>query len=218
MNHIYIHEMNTKTPSQQRSRDKRDRILASMDALLKQRPFAEITVADLAQAAQIPAATLYQRFHNSDVMGSVLLALYYQRMEEWAQRPPLPARASAPSLSGSLRDLAAGGWDQIQALGHVMRPAYLYSRLYPQRVGPDWVRLEQRARDGFRMFLAAYADQLPAQNLDHAASELAFVVNALMLGPLLHGDSPQWQAPDGRTAFISTVSTVIERFLACPRE
>lgn len=209
--------MNEKTPNQQRSRDKRERILAALDALLLEKPFAEITVSELAQTAGVPPATLYQRFRNSDVMGAVLLALYYQRMEEWAQRPTPSARDTLPSLSASLRDLAAGGWDQIQVLGHVMRPAYLYSRIHPLRVGPDWARLEQRAREGFRMFLAAHAAELPAQDLDHAAGELAFVVNALMLGPLLHGESPQWQAPDGRTAFISTVSTIVERFLTCPR-
>src|SRR5690606_37980163 len=49
--------MRAKPANQGRSREKRDRILAAMDRLLRQKTFAEIGVADLAAEAGVSAAT-----------------------------------------------------------------------------------------------------------------------------------------------------------------
>lgn len=210
-----VHE---KPTLQRRSQEKRDRIIGALDALLKRGSFATISVNDLARQARVSPATLYQRFHNTDVMGSVLLALYFTRVEEWARRPrnPEPIPADAP-LHAALQALAADAWDQVAALGHVMHPAYLYSRQHPERTGADWHRMEQLALDGFRAFLQARAAQLPAQDLDEAAQVLCMLFNSLLLGPLLHGEDPRWKSRRGRDTFATTLATVAERYLVCPR-
>ena len=54
----YDNPMRAKPTSQQRSQDKRDRILTAMDALLLRTSFAEISVADLAAKAKVVQATI----------------------------------------------------------------------------------------------------------------------------------------------------------------
>ena len=70
--------MRAKPTSQQRSQEKRDRILTAMDALLLRKSFAEISVADLAAKAKVAQATIYQRFSNADATASVLMPPSYQ--------------------------------------------------------------------------------------------------------------------------------------------
>jgi AcrR family transcriptional regulator len=138
--------MRAKPTRQQRSQHTRDRVLAAMDALLKTRPFEQISVADLARRARVSPASLYQRFSNVDAVGSVLLELYYRGVEEWAKRPGKEVLPQDAPLSDALERIAADAYDHITALGHILRPAYLYSRQYPERVGPDWTRLEPEYR------------------------------------------------------------------------
>ena len=209
--------MHEKPASQHRSREKRDRILAALDTLLKRRSFADISVQDLAREAGVSPATLYQRFSNADVLGAVLLALYYTRIEEWAHRPRRAATAANAGLAAALAAIATDAWEQVVALGHIMRPAYLYSRQHPGRAGADWQRLEQAARTGFLAFLQGRAAHLPAQDLDESARVICLLFNSLLLGPLLHGEEPPWKTRRGRDFFVGTVATLAERYLACPR-
>lgn len=213
INNIYVvaRPVRAKHAVQQRSLAKRDRILKAMDTLLKRKPFSQINVADVARQARLSPATLYQRFSNEDAAASILLELYYHKVEEWAHRP----RKVVPraSLFDALVAIAADGYDQIAELGYVMRPAYLYSRYRPDRVGAEWQRLEQLALAGFRGFLAAHAAEIAARNLDEGAALVAYLYNMLLLGPLLHADDSGWPVLRQRDEFARMVATVVHRTL-----
>ena len=90
--------MRAKPTSQQRSLEKRDRILDAMDALLRRKSFAEISVADLAAKANVAQATIYQRFSNADATASVLMELYFRQVEAWARRKRQPPRRARVAL------------------------------------------------------------------------------------------------------------------------
>jgi AcrR family transcriptional regulator len=201
-----------KPASQQRSQDKRDRILTAMRALLEVRPFAEIGVSDLAREAQVPAATIYQRFSNTDATASVLLELYYREVEAWA-RAPQRRRPQAATPFEALMNVAAEAFDQVAALGRLMRPAYLYSRQHPDRVGPEWQRLEQLALQGFRGFVAVHVPHLDAKAQQDAARVLCQLYNLQLLGPLLHDTPAQWQSAARRRRFAGDLATLAWRYL-----
>jgi len=205
--------MLAKPASQLRSQQKRDRILAAMDVLLRTRPFAGISVGDLAAQARVPVATVYQRFSNDDVMGAVLLALYFAKVQEWAQRPRLKASSPSISLHAQLLEIATDAMGQIQALGHVMRPAYLYSRQHPHRAEAEWSRLEQLAREGFGAFIRTRAADLSLPDTNHAADVLCDLFNFMLIGPLLHDDSPRWRMPGAQAQFAETLATLAHRYL-----
>ncbi len=205
--------MRAKPAIQQRSLDKRDRILDAMDALLKRKPFSAINVTDVARQAKLSPATIYQRFSNTDVTAAVLLELYYQKIEEWARRPRKAGGKGPASLFDALVAIAADGYDQVAELGYVMRPAYLYSRYRPERAGADWQRLERLAVAGFKAFLERYAAEIRGKNLDEAAALLGYLYNMLLLGPLLHGEGAEWRVLRNRNEFARTVATVAHRYL-----
>lgn len=205
--------MRAKPANQGRSREKRDRILAAMDRLLRKKAFSEIGVADLAAEAGVPAATIYQRFSNRDATASVLLELYLRRVEDWARRSRSDRGTKAP-LREALRAVARDALRQIDELGHIMRPAYLYSRHRPDLVGAEWARLERLALEGFRNFLEKRADEIRVDDLDEAAGLLASFYNLMLLGPLLHDASP-WPAMNDPERYASLLADMAYRYLGC---
>ena len=206
--------MRAKPANQGRSREKRDRILAAMDRLLRQKAFSEIGVADLAAEAGVPPATIYQRFSNRDATASVLLELYFRRVEEWAHRSRPDRPGPEAPLHEALRAIARDALSQLAELGHIMRPAYLYSRQRPDLVGAEWARLEHLALGGFRDFLGRHADEIRVDDLDEAAGLLASFYNLMLLGPLLHDASP-WPALKDSERFASMLAEMAYRYLTC---
>jgi len=206
--------MRAKPTSQQRSQEKRDRILNAMDALLLRKSFAEISVADLAAKAKVAQATIYQRFSNADATASVLMELYFRHVEAWPQRKRQRRRRGA-SLFEALVTIAGDAHDQVTALGYVMRPAYLYSRHRPDRAGAEWARLEQMALDGFKAFLQQWSAQIQVRDIDHAATLVCYLFNFMLLGPLLHGEDMRRSRLSSRQQFADALASLAHRYLTC---
>lgn len=207
--------MHAKPAAQTRSLEKQQRILAAMDALLRRKPYGSIGIGDLADAAEVSPATIYQRFDNDDALGAVLLTLYYQKVQEWAARPPTGSSgATKTDLAAQLRGIATNAWDQVQELGYVMRPAYLYSRQHPARTGEQWQRLSQIAREGFRAFVVGHRPELTPARAQGAADTLCDLFNFMLLGPLLHDEDLRWRKPRARAEFADTLSALAQGYLA----
>ncbi len=207
--------MHSKPTTQARSLEKQQRILAAMDALLRQKPFAAIRIGELATEAGVSPATIYQRFQNDDALGAVLLTLYFDQVQQWARRPRDDAKGTARTdLPAMLRGIATDAWDQVQALGHVMRPAYLYSRQHPERTGAEWQRLAQMAREGFRAFVLGQAKGLAPAHAERAADTLCDLFNFMLLGPLLHDEDPRWRQPQARHEFADALAALAQGYLA----
>ena len=206
--------MRAKPTSQQRSQEKRDRILNAMDALLLRKSFAEISVADLAAKAKVAQATIYQRFSNADATARC----------SWSSTSGMSRRGhsagvSRPrrgeSLFEALVTIAGDAHDQVAALGYVMRPAYLYSRHRPDRAGAEWARLEQVALDGFKTFLQQWSAQIRVRDIDQAAALICYLFNFMLLGPLLHGEEMRRSRLGSRKRFADALASLAHRYLTC---
>jgi hypothetical protein len=110
--------------------------------------------------------------------------------------------------------MAADAWDQVQALGHVMRPAYLYSRQHPDRTGEEWQKAARIARQGFLEFVRIHAPTLSPSRMQRTADTLCDLYNFMLLGPLLHGEDPRWKAPRARREYVDAVSELAQGYLA----
>ena len=205
--------MRAKPVNQKRSQDKRDRILNALDTLLARKPFVEISIAELAKGAEVSPATIYQRFSNVEALASVLLELYFLKVEEWAKRPRRPTNLGDSTLFDLLVRVAGDAYDQVSQLGYVMRPAYLYSRQRPDLVGSEWSRLDQLAVAGFKSFLAERAADIKVVNIDEAAELLANFFNLMLLGPLLHKNDSNWKTLEDREKFAESLATMAYRYL-----
>ncbi|WP_426503903.1 TetR family transcriptional regulator [Dactylosporangium sp. McL0621] len=75
--------MQTRTePQQQRSRDKRDRVLAAAAALLQEVPYDEIGTRQIADRAEVSVGSLYRFFPDKDAIFSALSATWLDKVLE----------------------------------------------------------------------------------------------------------------------------------------
>ena len=185
-----------------------------MDVLLRRTSFADISVAALATQADVPQATIYQRFSNTDATASVLMELYFRQVETWARRKRRPP-PRGESLFDALVRIAGDAHDQVAALGYVMRPAYLYSRHRPDRAGAEWARHQQMAIDGFKAFLRGWSAHIRVRDIDSAAGLICYVFNFMLLGPLLHGEDMRRSRLGSRKQFAQAVASLAYRYLTC---
>lgn len=193
--------------------------MAAMDALLRHKAFSEISISDIARKSRVSPATIYQRFQNHDAAASILLELYFRRVEEWARRPRKESASFGNTpLYDSLLVIGYDAWDQIEALGHIMRPAYLYSRLRPDLVGPEWTRLQGIAFEGFRKFLARYRDSIERNDLEEMAGIIGCLFNFMVLGKLLHSDGVRPLLLRDRDAFARELATLAHCYLIRSKE
>jgi AcrR family transcriptional regulator len=206
--------MRAKPATQHRSLEKKERILAAMDVLLRRKAFSEISINDIARKSGVSPATIYQRFQNRDAAASVLLELYFRRVEEWAMRPREKLASSrSTALFDALLAIGYDAWNQVETLGHIMRPAYIYSRLQPDLAGPEWKRLEKVALEGFRIFLERYRDVIDRDDLEETAGILCYFFNFMTLGKLLHSDEVSSLLLRDRDAFARELATFAHHYL-----
>jgi AcrR family transcriptional regulator len=179
-----------KPTAQQRSRLKRDEIVAALDRLLVGRAFAEISIQDIARDAGVSAATIYQRFSNKDAAASILVELYIMKVREWDEaHKDNAAIEAAGTLHGALRAVGEDAWRQFDTLAYVMRPAYLVSRQRPDLLGEQWLQMERSALAGFSRLLDGFKGEFGEADIKRHADAIACFYNMMLLGKLLHADS-----------------------------
>ncbi|MGD2131767.1 MAG: TetR/AcrR family transcriptional regulator [Maricaulaceae bacterium] len=210
--------METVKPARQkRSRETHDKLVAALEELLKTKEFDAITIAELAERAGVSTAAIYRRFANKDALIPVLFDLYLQRMDEWARGGAGRVSAPPPTLRDGLKQVGLRAWAQVERHGHLMRPAYLHSRLHPELIGPRWAEFERRAVDGFEQFLRAYPKEVARRDVGRAASMLAYFYNVMFAGRLLHAETPAgWRLPNTAEAFADALADFALGYLTAP--
>lgn len=213
-----------KPAVQKRSQQTRDALIGALEDLLQAREFGEISVAEIAARAGVSPASIYQRFKNKDAATAILLELNIRKVTEWnaAHREDAMAIIGAPTLRQAMLRLGALSWRQVEALRHIMRPAYLYSMLRPEAFGAEWrARLDAATAAGFRPLLEAHQGEIVRADLDRAASSVAGLVNMMAAGLLLHRpadgeDAANSTIPATEGAFAAELADVVCGYLAMP--
>jgi AcrR family transcriptional regulator len=124
-----------KTAQQERSRQMHQRLVAALERLLKDKPFENISVAEIAKEAGASVGAVYTRFENKDAFIPVLFELYQERhaayVEETTHNAP-----PVTTLRDALQNSMVAGWHFLTSESHLLRAVHLYSRIRPDLVGP----------------------------------------------------------------------------------
>jgi AcrR family transcriptional regulator len=206
----------TKPASQQRSRETRDKLITALDELLREKDFAAISVAEIANRAGVSVASIYQRFDNRNAAVAILIALYLRRVTQWWS--DLSPSASGSVGPASLREAVVlvghAAWRQSDDLRYVMRPAYLQSRLHPDLLDEHWRTQEEHALRGFQSLLKDHVDEIRHPDLTRAASMVAYFFNLMFLGRLLHPEGMSgWKLPASGDEFAEELADFVCGYL-----
>jgi AcrR family transcriptional regulator len=212
----------TKPASQRRSRETRDKLIAALDELLREKDFGTISVVEIAHRAGVSVASIYQRFDNRNAAVAILIALYLRRVTQWWSDLSLDTSGSADtaSLREALIRVGRAAWRQSDELRYVMRPAYLQSRLHPDLLDEHWRTQEERAVRGFHSLLKDHVGEIRHPDLNRAVSMVAYFFNVMFLGRLLHPKGMSgWQLPASGDEFAEELADFVCGYLGvirCP--
>lgn len=121
----------TLAPKQARSERTRQRILAAALALLADKHFEAITIADIARKADMAVGNFYKRFKNKEALLPHLYEEYNRRFQAFAGRQRSPG-AEEPGWRAVI-GLTVAFFQENKGL---IRALHLHSRLNPDLVPP----------------------------------------------------------------------------------
>ena len=193
-----------RRPSQERSRDRVERILSATSALLGDMPVDKITTAAIAEKAGVPIGSVYQYFPNKL---AVLAELARRVMEE----------VDLKTASLIAEDFGVLPWDQaidraIDATieGFAAQPGYL-QLLLSIRPTPEFRAITDESNERVAAMLAfhpALQKLIPADRIQLVTRAAVQAANALQDWALSEDD------PELRNQIIVEMKTLLKGYLA----
>jgi AcrR family transcriptional regulator len=96
-------------PMQERSRATANRFVNAANQLLREKTYAELSVAELARAAGRSVGVFYQRFGSKDDFLAVLLTAFFDRAKVWRSSLPVEGKSPVETYRAYLR----AGFDDL---------------------------------------------------------------------------------------------------------
>lgn len=211
-----------KPTQQARSRRTRQALLNALEELLKERPFEQIGVVEIAEKANVSTASIYRRFNKRDGLIPALFDLYIQRMEEWYQQETiirefeqitarrLPLKAF---INVNVRLLIR----LIRDLEHLSRPMFVYGHMRPDLISDRVVKQVQSALEASTRALEPYRDEIRKKDLAKSAQFIAYFFQTVPYDYVLFRDDtvlPGLEITDA--AFADEISDFIYGYLVVP--
>ncbi len=207
-----------KPALQKRSQKTRDKLLNSLENLLKKKSFEEISISEIAKGAKVSPASIYRRFENKEAFIPVLFEIYLKRIEDWSKSPE--ARVNIQDISGLKEVLKAASliaWTQLTKQAHLMKAIYIYAHLRPGLMGPEWKGWEEKSLMSFRAIIEHYKDEVKRQDLEKAGSMVALFFNIIFIDYGLFGaKGPKWGLELSGEQFANEVADMAYGYLVTP--
>jgi AcrR family transcriptional regulator len=169
---------NCRPPLQRRSEKTLERILMAAKKLLRERPLAQITVAQITGKARCCTGSFYQRFSSKE---DLLPALYEQYDEELRTR--IGAMLSkvpktSEGLTETVRKLISLMVDQYADERWLYREFALYARTHPEAIAPGVIARRKEIHRLPLGILGRFRDQVRHADPDKAILFAIFLVGA----------------------------------------
>jgi len=177
-------------PAQARSRETVDRFAQAAEELLRERPFEEIGVQDIARHAGRPVGSFYARFASKDA----LLPFLYQRYHDGLEAL-LAARLARVAWSRlgfertveSVVDLILGMYTERRWL---IRALALFARTRPEALPQGIVEQRRRVYEPLEAVLRRHAARIAGDDASAAIRFGVFLVSTVARERLLFADAP----------------------------
>lgn len=211
----------TRPALQARSRKSRDAILDALEQMLKQRPFHEIGVVELARAAGLSPASIYRRFEKKDGLIPALFELQLERSREWYQQHDIQSAFAAlggldlrPFLEGNVRLLLR----QLRDLAHLGRPMSIYGRMRPDLLSETVSVMTRSAIEQIERQLAVFEGEILRGDPKLVAQMVAYTLQVYALDYVLFRDDtvlPDYPMTD--EMFAQEMAAMLYGYLRTPR-
>lgn len=205
-------------PTQQaRSRETRDRLVRALDLKLREKAFADVSIAELAEAAGLSVGAVYRRFENKDAFIPVIFELYRERLEAFMAGEGRVAVEPEDGLRAALHAACRVAWSFLDQHGYLVRAAHIYSRLRPDLIGDDWEAMLDQARQSADRLLDIFGDEVKRQDRAEAAQMFTYLMNTLPIERGIYreeGAAVVLTIPDEQ--FVAAIADTLYGYLVTP--
>lgn len=205
---------------QPRSRQTREKIVNALGEALKEKPFDQVSVAEIAERAGVAVGSVYQRFKNKDALIPVILEIYEKRIAEWKQGDSRIDIEETDDLRSALRKLMRQSWKIVTREAHLLRAVHLNARLKPELgAGDEWEKYEKASVEGVKSLLLHYEKQIKRKNMNRAVTYAAYFFNSIMIEKGLYPEeSPARLCKHRGNAFPDDCADMLYGFLTTPED
>jgi len=203
---------------QARSRQTREKIVHALDAALAEKPFDQVSVAELAERAGVAVGSVYQRFKNKDALIPVILEIYQSKVLAWMEGDGRIEIDDDDDLRMALRKVMRQSWKIISREAHLLRAVHLYARLRPDlATGAEWAKYEKASVQGIKSIILHYEQEIRREKLKRAVQFAAYFFNAVMIEKGLYPqESPATIYKQKGNAFADDCADMLCAFLKAP--
>ena len=201
--------------SQDRSRKTRDRLVTAFSALLREKSFDAITMAELADRAGVAVGTVYRRFANKDALIPVIFEVYLRTLEaQTADSSRVMTLDDGDTLWTATLKLCRAAWAVLEGDPQLIRSAHLYARLRPDLVGEDWDHIIEGSVGQFRQLIEHFSDEIAREDPDAAGRMVFYLLNTVMVEQGLYGEAgPGAALKTDKDAFITECARTVYGYL-----
>jgi len=129
---------------QERARESAKRIVDAVEALLEEKSFDQLTMAEIAEAADLTPGAIYRRFENKEALLPHIFARYQEIFEQWQARVNAETViGAAKSFDDAIEIVTRDTFRTFKKYAHIFRTMHLYGRLHPR----ERVAAGERARN-----------------------------------------------------------------------
>lgn len=177
--------MTVTKPKQSRAIRTREKLMAALERLLREREFEMISVQDIAKEAGVAVGSVYSHFKDKSAFLEALL-LYWQEQVE-AQLELSEAHDTEAAFR-TLGDLKAALFEatksvhtQIKESGHILRAVHTYARLHPEASDDDWQALVVRSFAPIEILFQVFMDEITLQDTELGTRMLGVFFNTIFI-------------------------------------
>jgi AcrR family transcriptional regulator len=166
-----------KPAKQARSQATLDRISDAVIALLRDKPFDELSIAEIVEASNISTGTFYRRFDSKQALLPLLFERYAMMMRDWFEA--LTGGQTAPSLEAFVHGVVTETHALYSEHRNFIRAVHLHARYRPELIDRGSVEQRMGPPLTYHSFLEPFAGEL-GPPFEEAAPFLYFVLTTTM--------------------------------------
>ena len=183
-------EASLRPAKQARSRQTLDRILVATQALLQEKEFEEITIAEIVQRARSSCGAFYARFPAKEALLPALYDAYSRELQTQAVVWSDPAAWGERSLAVRVAKMVRFVIRDFRATRSILRPLALYARQNPRALSSEDRSIRSEKHRAACAFLLECRDEITHPDPARAVDLTAYVIPAVGRDKILFGDAP----------------------------
>ena len=207
--------MDSKTfrvPQQSRSQQTLERILASSTALIADKPYDSVSIAEIASSARVSVGGFYSRFENKEALLSALQSRFVGETQERIEST-LARDLSYASLQELLRFIVSNNVELYEKYRGVLTDVFIRTRVLVSQENMELSGHNKNVVKGLEELILRKRDDIPSSQPRVAIRMAIACMTAMLRDAIVFGDRSFYPKPKNASVVSRHVARVMYHHL-----